>query len=101
MMFLLAYIGAPPTIGSPAARAPPATVRAIAETALSSLIFMMRAPFCLVAGLGCPWSMRRTSPLRAQEPIGCTRLHPIFYRAGNSFEWTCEPPSASDSRQDG
>src|SRR5262249_53880394 len=47
MMFRLAYIGAPPTMGSPAAIAPPATARAITAAVLSSLIFMIGAPFGL------------------------------------------------------
>src|SRR5215467_8744925 len=49
MMFLLAYIGAPPTIGMPAAMAPPATAKATTAAVLSNLIFIT-APSVTAAG---------------------------------------------------
>jgi hypothetical protein len=44
--------------------------------------------WCLAAGLGLPWPVRRrTFPLRAQASIGCSLVHPFSYQAGNPFEW--------------
>src|SRR6516162_5760299 len=93
MMFRLAYIGAPPTIGSPAAIAPPATANAMPAAALSNLIFMIRAPLGVSPRASArPWPARRTFPLRTRTSIGCSLVHPFSYQAGNPFEWTRKHP---------
>src|SRR4029077_9462515 len=74
MMFLLAYIGAPPTIGSPAAIAPPATARATTAAALSSLNFMMRTPFLSRRGLGLPLASATNICLTGQSAVWMQRL---------------------------
>src|SRR5262249_30557368 len=66
MMFLLAYIGAPPTIGLPAAMAPPATAKATTAAVLSNLIFIA-APFLLLPrGLG--WSSANAANMCVTRP---------------------------------
>src|SRR5215467_6231891 len=83
MMFLLSNIGAPPTIGSLAAMARPATAKAITALALSNLIFIVGTPFSVRPRASAALSVRRTPALRAELPIGCGVMHPFARRLGN------------------
>src|SRR5215469_5522397 len=80
MMFLLAYIGAPPTIGFPAAIAPPATARATTAAALSNLIFITRPPCLIRRGPRPAFDQRGEQLPYGQEcrsdATGCIHSHP-------------------------
>src|SRR6516165_11524037 len=96
MMFLLRNIRAPPTIGSLAAMAPPATAKAITALALINLIFIVGTPFSVRprASAGpyqCGGHLRYVPNCRS-DAVSCIHLRVGWVIC---FEPICEAPCGS------